>query len=120
MANLSHEAVVVAAGYAAPAAGYAANAVSRTSGCGLSTASFSGLSPDEIRFHQAIESGSVSDLQKILKKITNSRDDEQRTPLHKAVTKADTEMVEYLIDNCGAESKYDFSTGSSITPIPTL
>ena len=78
------------------------------------------LSSDEIRFHQAIESGSVSDLQKILKKITNSRDDEQRTPLHKAVTKADTEMVEYLIDNCGAESKYDFSTGSSITPIPTL
>ena len=93
-------------------------AVSRTtSGSGLSSpSSFSGelyqqqacrttnLSPDERTFHQVIESdtGSVTDLQNIIKKILNSKDDEQRTPLHKAVTKGDTEMFEYLIDN-GAE-----------------
>ena len=57
------------------------------------------LSPDEIGFHQASESGSVTDLQNIIKKITNSRDDEERTPLHKAVQKGDTEMVKFLIDN---------------------
>ena len=93
-------------------------AVSRTtSGSGLSSpSSFSGelyqqqacrttnLSPDERTFHQVIESdtGSVTDLQNIMKKIINSKDDEHRTPLHKAVTKGDTEMFEYLIDN-GAE-----------------
>ena len=57
------------------------------------------LSPDERSFHQAIESGSVTDLQNIMKKITNSRDDKQRTPLHKAVAKGDTEIIKYLIDN---------------------
>ena len=112
MANLSPDkAATVVSGYA-PAA-----SVSRTtSGPGLSS-SFSGesyqqqtcrtttnLSPDERTFHQVIESdtGSVTDLQNIIKKIINSKDDEQRTPLHKAVTKGDTEMFEYLIDN-GAE-----------------
>ena len=57
------------------------------------TKNMANLYPYERSFHQAIESGTVSDLQIIITQITNSRDEQGRTPLCKAVAQGDTDMA---------------------------